>query len=422
MGMAMMTEGVIRDPYLVRKGDTLGMIAKRCGKSLQELCVLNKISNPHQLEVGQTLYLSNETAFGVSVLFLDALRHPIENLRYKIRFDGQTSVGQTPANGAAKRVTTKSAKSRVEVLVQDLHGEWINVCQTASDYGHKLITLVSGALVFNGLTQLHPKGAPSKPDADGKKAGVGKGAADKNNSNLKINKVKGKSGQAVIQVGVDMPEGLMKLFDLYKDAPISEKQWSSAAEILSCEVAVLKAIAEVETKGAAFWRLNATDGKQVPSILFERHWFKRLTKGVYDKTHPDISGPAYTSSKDAAAADRYGSHSASYLRLVNAYRLDPEAALASCSWGKFQIMGGEFSNCGLRSASALAALMCGGESTQIELLSGFIRHKANGKLWKAVQDKDWANIARYYNGGGYKKNAYDTKMHAAYEKNSSRQT
>jgi LysM repeat protein len=418
MRKSKVTEQPIQDPYLVRRGDTLGMIAKRCGKSVQELRTLNKICNPNQLEVGQTLYLSKEVAFGVSVLFLDALRHPIENLRYKIKFDGQTNAGQTQANGSATRVMTKDAKSRVEVLVQNLQGDWVNVCQTVSGYGHKLITLVSGALVFNGLTQPHPKDAPSKPEGDGKTAGAGTGVgtADKNNPNLKTQKTKGKGGQAIIQVGVDIPDGLMKLFDLYKDAPISERQWLDAAESLSCEVAVLKAIAEVETKGAAFWRLNATDGKHVPSILFERHWFKRLTKGAYDKTHPDISGPAYTSNKDAASADRYGSYATSYLRLINAYRLDPEAALASCSWGKFQIMGGEFRNCDESDAQSMAKKMCEGELDQIKLLTSFIRRKARGKLLNAVRAKNWEQIAMYYNGGGYKKNAYDTKMESAYEK------
>jgi len=163
---------------------------------------------------------------------------------------------------------------------------------------------------------------------------------------------------------------------------------------LGCEAAVLKAIAEVETKGSAYWRLNAVDGKQIPSILFERHWFSRLTKHAHDKTHPDVSGPAFTSNKDADAAHRYGSHATSYLRLINAYRIDPEAALASCSWGKFQIMGGEFDNCKLPSAEALVKKMCAGESGQIEMLAAF---------------------ALYYNGGGYKKNAYDSKMQAAYE-------
>lgn len=410
-----MTDLITQDPYRVKSGDTLSKIAKQCGKTVAELRQFNKLNNPNRLDEGQTLYLSRETAFGVSVLFLDALRNPIENLRYKIKFDDKTAVGQTPANGSAGRVTTKDAKSVVEVIVQDLQGQWIQICKTASDHGHKMITLVSGALVFNGLTQAHPKNAPGKPESDGKPSS-GKGDADKNNPNVKKKKVKGKHGQAIIQIDVDIPPGLRKLFDLYKNAPITEEKWLEAARSLTCDVAVLKAIAEVETKGAAFWRINSVDGKQAPSILFERHWFRRLTKGEYDKTYSDISGPAYTSKKDAAATDRYGSYATSYLRLMNAYRLDPEAALASCSWGKFQIMGGEYRNCGQPSAEALVTLMCGGESDQLQPLLGFVRHKADGKLWEAVKNKDWPKIALYYNGGEYKKNAYDTKMLAAYEK------
>jgi N-acetylmuramidase/LysM domain len=413
-----MTDLAISDPYLVRQGDTLSKVAGRCGKTVAELCKLNKIGNPNRLDVGQTLYLSNETAFGVSVLFLDALRHPIENLRYKIKFDGQAVAGQTSANGSAGRLTTKDARSVVEVLVQDLQGQWLQVCLAASDYGHKMITLVSGALVLKGATQEHPKGAPAKPMSNGKRkaSGTAEGKAEKNNPSVKTKKGKGKHGQAVIQISVDIPEGLKRLFDLYKNEPITEEAWIQTAKELDCEVAVLKAIAEVETKGAAFWRINAVDGKPVPSILFERHWFRRLTKNAHDETHPDISGPAFTSKKDADAADRYGSYATSYLRLMNAYRIDPEAALASCSWGKFQIMGGEFKNCELSSAEALAKKMCAGESGQIELLAAFIRHKAGGKLWAAVKAKKWSRIALYYNGEEYKKNAYDSKMEAAYEK------
>lgn len=410
-----MTNMAIQDPYLVKQGDTLSKIARKCGKSIAELSQFNKLSSPNRLEIGQTLYLSRETAFGVSVLFLDALRHPIENLKFKIKFDGKATVGQTSLDGSGGRVTTQDAKSVVEVLVQDLKGQWVQIFRTASDHGHKLITLVSGALVFNGETQAHPKNAPARPEPEGK-VKASSGEVDKNNPSLKKKKGKGKHGQAVIQIVVDIPNGLQKLFELYKDAPITQKQWEDAADSLQCEVAVLKAIAEVETKGAAFWRLNSVDGKHVPSILFERHWFSRLTKGAYDKTHPDISGPAYTSKKGADAKDRYGSYATSYLRLINAYRLNPEAALASCSWGKFQIMGGEYKNCEQSSAEAMAIEMCSGESRQIKLLAAFIRHKAGGKLWAAVKAKNWAHIALYYNGGDYKKNTYDQKMESAYAK------
>jgi hypothetical protein len=79
-------------------------------------------------------------------------------------------------------------------------------------------------------------------------------------------------------------------------------------------------------------------------------------------------------------------------------------------------MGGEYKNCGTTSASAVVEQMCSGESGQIRLLSAFIRNKARGKLWAAVKAKKWDLIALYYNGGDYKKNAYDKKMESAYEK------
>ena len=73
----------LTDPYYVRKGDTLGAIAKRSGKSLQDLMRWNGIKNANQLQVGTSLNLSEESAFGVSILFLDALRSPIETCATK---------------------------------------------------------------------------------------------------------------------------------------------------------------------------------------------------------------------------------------------------------------------------------------------------------------------------------------------------
>ena len=118
-----------------------------------------------------------------------------------------------------------------------------------------------------------------------------------------------------------------------------------------------------------------------------------------------------------------------YLRLINAFRLDPIAALKSCSWGKFQIMGANFELCGEPDVKELIAKMCGSEATQIGLLASFIRrkprswkdpkNKALGKeisLWDAVKTKNWAAIAFNYNGPSYKTYDYDTKLKNAYEK------
>lgn len=449
-----MATASITDPYLVRKGDTLGLIATRSGNSVADLMRWNGIKDPNRLSVGQSLYLSEKSAFGVSFLFLDALRSPIENLSYRIRFDGKTTAGTTGANGRVEAVVTKDAKSSVEVLVQDLRGEWVSICRIASDYGHKLLTLVSGAVVIKGATEKHPPAAPIKPNdpappipaQDAKPSPPPtkpSGAPTKNNPAVKTKKTKAKQGQSVIQIGVDIPQGLLALFSNYKGGDISETEWKTTAGLIQCEPEVLKAIAEVESGGRyAFWRLNGADGKNIPAILYERHYFSKETKGKYDKDHPDISWPtgyrkkSQLGEKDKKmsdgkidADDVYGDYASAYLRLINAYRLDAEAALKSCSWGKFQIMGANYELCGAPNVGMFVEKMCTSDLAQIGLLVEFIRNKPpswkdpkNKKLGKeislhdAVKKRDWALIAFNYNGPAYKSYDYDTKLKAAYER------
>ncbi|MES2049270.1 MAG: N-acetylmuramidase domain-containing protein [Pseudomonadota bacterium] len=456
-----MNNVVIQDPYFVKKGDTLNAIAKAIEKSVAELKKLNGIVNVDQIEIGQTLYLSQETAFGVSVIFLDALRHPIDNLFYKIKHDGQTKSGQTKANGALPRTTTKDAKSRIEISAQDFRGQWISICNVTSDYGHKLVTLVSDALVFKGGTELHPKNAPAKPESNKKDEPISPpgthapkqpaapkpagGSPSKNNPAVKTKKTKGKHGQAIIEISVDIPKGLIELFSTFIGGEITDQQWKDTATRLDCEPAVLKAFAEVESGGrSSFWRLNKTDGASIPAILYERHYFSHITNNKYDKTHPDISwstpyrmksllGTKDTKMNDGKVNvdDIYSSYSSSYLRLINAYRLVPDAALKSCSWGKFQIMGENFKLCGQADIDTFVQKMCTSEASQIALIAEFIRNKPRawknpkdkklGKeisLWDAVKAKNWAAIAFNYNGPSYKTYQYDTQMKAAYEKHS----
>ena len=102
----------------------------------------------------------------------------------------------------------------------------------------------------------------------------------------------------------------------------------------------MKAISVVESGGnSSFWRLNKGDGANIPAILFERHYFSRKTKGSYNDTFPDISWPiGYRTRKKLHANDKtmpfgeveeldiYSDRVSAYLRLIEAYRLDPDAA------------------------------------------------------------------------------------------------
>lgn len=395
----MATENV--DFYIVKSGDTLTGIAAKTGHSVASLVKLNAVKTPDKIKVGQVFYLNEKTAFAVKGLFLDALRHPIENLVYKLVLDGKVQTGKTGKNGQTAEHVTKSAKSKVEIHVQDLQGNWQQLASTVSGYGKKLVTAVSPYLMFNDQLEPHPPAAPTTPTPR-KKPPVPahprqqpplpptpKGPPSKNNPKVKPHKTKGKHGESVVQIGVEIPKELLNLFAGYKDQPISEGMWADEASVLVCEKAVLKAFAQVETKAAAFKRVNATNGAMIPTILYERQVFSRLTHGRYDKDYPDLSGPARL---------RYGLDSAQYLRLINAYSLDPDAALESCSWGAFQIMGESYSLCGSDDVRGFVAQVAGSAAAQISLLSNFIRNKAGGKLHLAVQNKDWKRIAIYYNG------------------------
>lgn len=442
----------LKDPYRIKSGDTLLLIARRCGVSVRDLQRWNGIRNPHQIEVGEVLYLSEETAFGVQVAFLDALRCPISNLSFRIDFDGRTVVGKTGPDGLIFDLVTKGAKSTVDVWVQDTQRQWQRVASTMSGFGKKLITLVSGAVVVPASTEpisgrvpkLPPRARPAGEIGKAQSAPAAKptGQPSKNNRAVTVKKAKGPQGQPLIVLGVDLPEGLQDHFKLFTGGDISDKKWKEVAALLECEPEVLQAIARVESGGrSAFWRLNEGGGAHVPAILYERHYFSRLTRGAFDKEHPDISWPTgYRTRTHLGQRDRkmhdgkvdeddvYAGYATSYLRLIRAYQLDKNAALQSCSWGKFQIMGSNYVMCGALNLEDFINKMCASDAGQIELLAGFVQNKPRawknqknkslGKevsLWDAVRTKNWRAIAFNYNGPEYEAHAYHTKLEQAYD-------
>ncbi|MFY7913935.1 MAG: N-acetylmuramidase domain-containing protein, partial [Rubrivivax sp.] len=449
------------DPYVVRRGDTLSDLAKRSGRSVKDLQRLNGIENPNVLAVGQTLYLSEATAFGVRALFLDALRHPISNLNYRLRFDGREVLGRTADDGLTLHQVTQSAATQVEVWIQEVSGLWRRLARAASGFGDRLLTLVSPFVVVPGQTHLLPERAQPLPSPvpEGTKERQSKpaigalekpklpptaqGTPVKNNPALKTRSTRGAEGQSVIKLEVDLPQDLLQHFTKYEGGEITEADWKAAAGRVPCNPNVLKAISEVETGGRSpFWRLNDGQGHFVPAILYERHYFSRLTQGAHDGTRPDISWKSpYRQGKQLGSSDAkmhdgrvdaddvYSSFASSYLRLINAFRLAPEAALRSCSWGKFQIMGDNFALCELQSVKQLVDIVSTSEAAQLKLLAGFIRrkpaawidrrNKSSGKhmrLRDAVRQLDWRMIAFNYNGPAYEKYSYHTKLQKAYEK------
>jgi len=183
---------------------------------------------------------------------------------------------------------------------------------------------------------------------------------------------------------------------------LTSRDFTLAANLLQVDVAVIRAVAEVESRGGGFDKLGR------PKILFEGHWFHKLTKGKYAKKYPHLSHYRWT-------RKYYGMNQ--YERLVEASFLDQEAAAKSASWGMFQIMGFNHAKCGYASAVEMANDMAISEGRQLQ---AFVRFIISAGLQDELQELDWSRFAYMYNGPEYRKNNYDIKMRKAYKKYSQR--
>lgn len=180
-----------------------------------------------------------------------------------------------------------------------------------------------------------------------------------------------------------------------------EADFIDAAKLLDCQVAAIKAVAEVESPKGGF----NPDGTL--STLFEAHHFSRLTKRRYDASHPLISSPTWNRAL-------YGRNwREERERLAMAGKLDSVAAIMSTSWGRFQIMGFNHGACGFRDAADMVNDFALGEREQ---LLGFIRYIQTNRLDDELRDKRWREFALAYNGPKAEQNGYPAKIQAAYLK------
>jgi len=177
---------------------------------------------------------------------------------------------------------------------------------------------------------------------------------------------------------------------------LSDADYEKAAKDLSCTVAAVRAVAQVESAGGGFY------ADKRPKILFERHIFHARTKGKYTAEHSNISWPK---------RGGYLGGVREYDRLKEALALDRKAALESASWGKFQVMGFNCSTCGFSDVEEFVKAMVSGEAAQ---LAGFVAFIKKNKLDDELVRRDWAGFARGYNGTSYAENKYDKKLADAY--------
>ena len=184
--------------------------------------------------------------------------------------------------------------------------------------------------------------------------------------------------------------------------PLREGDVETVAGYLGCELAVLRAVMQVESNGKAFH----SDGR--PIILNEPHVFYRELRAGPLRDQAVSAGLAYKKWKTKpylkTQAERYA-------WLDQAVAIDRSAALRSCSWGLGQVMGFNHRTCGFDSAEAFVKAMMHSEAAQLFVIARFI---VGNKLQKHLRNKDWAQFAKGYNGSGYATHGYHTRLAQAY--------
>lgn len=176
---------------------------------------------------------------------------------------------------------------------------------------------------------------------------------------------------------------------------------SRIAATIGCGEDHLHAVMEVETRGGGFDRHGRI------KMLFEPHVFYReLGEGV-KRDQAVREGLAYR----RWGQERYPSDS--YPRLHKAMQIDSVAALRSCSWGLGQIMGFNAALAGYSNAEAMVEAFRDDEDTHLAAMVQFI---VSSGLDDDLRRQDWRGFARGYNGAGYERHGYHTRLKAAFEK------
>jgi hypothetical protein len=185
--------------------------------------------------------------------------------------------------------------------------------------------------------------------------------------------------------------------------PLTDLDFIEAANLLNCEVACIRAVAEVESgKSGGFCP------DDFPVTLFEGHIFYKLVGPTYAKSYPTICYEKWT-------RQFYGkTWQEERGRLESAIALNRNAALMSASWGRFQIMGFNHGVCGCVTVQQFVTKMCKSEADQLDL---FCKYIIGNCLDDELRDRLWESFAFRYNGPGWRKNDYAGKLSRAYKRN-----
>lgn len=174
---------------------------------------------------------------------------------------------------------------------------------------------------------------------------------------------------------------------------VTDSEIAAIALRLGCTPKQVRAVAKVESGGAAF------DKQGRPKILFERHLFHRLTDGKF-------SVSAFSNSDGGG----YGEDS--WEKLTQAACKDADAAFAAASWGRFQVLGLHWKALGYPSPIDMAYTAVTSEAGHYTMLARYVEANGMKPAIKALSaDPETCRaFAKGYNGPAYRQFNYHTKL------------
>lgn len=153
------------------------------------------------------------------------------------------------------------------------------------------------------------------------------------------------------------------------------------------------------------------DGR--PMILFESHLFWKHLKNegkdpnaLYEK-YKSILTPRW----NAEARSKYRVGAKEYERLDLAWSISKRAALKSASYGIFQLLGENYKEYGFEEVEFFLDEILENPISQVDI---WLKYAKKYNILDALRNKDWARAARLYNGPGFEKNSYHTKLEKHY--------
>lgn len=181
---------------------------------------------------------------------------------------------------------------------------------------------------------------------------------------------------------------------------LTDADFELVAKELNVETAAIKAVVEIE----AGKQMKGFYAPGVPVVNFDRTMFGRCRQKAKGGK-PDKNAKVPKGLKGYALQE--------WTQLTNARHINADAANMGTFWGMFQIGGFNYRFCGCETVQEFVDRNSYSELEQLQLFAEFI---TKGKMLPDLQNKNWAGFARKYNGAGYARRGYHTRMAAAYKK------